>query len=84
MGKIGLHAFKSKCLDKFKICEIRIPRTLDSSFLPIRENKSIPLGIHNGTCAMITYKSQGKNISDLALEEISCYESIAPYMCEAK
>lgn len=83
MGKIGIHAFKSQCLKKFKICEVDKPRELDSSFLPIVENKNISLGIHNGTCAMITYKAKDKVISNLQLVEISCTDSTAPYMCEA-
>jgi hypothetical protein len=83
-GKIGIHAFKSQCLKKFKICETDPPRILDSTFLPIVENKTASLGTYDGTCAMITYQLKDKVFSDIKLVEIPCAESIAAYFCEVK
>jgi hypothetical protein len=41
------------------------------------------LGPYHGTCAMITYQMKNKTATNLELVEISCADSIAPYLCEA-
>jgi hypothetical protein len=84
IGRIGLHAFKSKCLKKFVICETESPRYLDQTFLPmVPPSKNLTLGSYDGTCAMIRFQMKNKKATDLELVEISCADSIASYLCEA-
>jgi hypothetical protein len=83
-GKIGLHAFKSRCLNKFKICDLSFPRDLGEEFLKliVPAPKDVALGPFNGTCLMMTYSWVNDDVTDLVLREVSCVGKNAPYLCE--
>jgi hypothetical protein len=85
-GRIGLHAFKSRCLNKFKICDLAFPRDLGKEFLKllVPAPKDVDLGPYDGTCLMMTYNiTANNNVMDLALREVSCVGKNAAYICEA-
>lgn len=84
MGKIGVNAFKSTCMNKFKLCDLQNPRDLKEEFvqLMVPAPKDLYMGPYNGTCVIIQYKYADKNVTDLAFREVSCAEKKAPYFCE--
>jgi hypothetical protein len=85
-GRIGLHAFKSRCLNKFKFCDLAFPRDLEEEFLKllVPAPKDVDLGPYDGTCLMITYNLTADiKVMDLALREVSCVGKYSAYICEA-
>lgn len=83
-GKLGLHAFKSTCLNKFKLCDLAFPRDLKEDFLRliVPAPKNVNLGRYNGTCLMFTYNYADPNVKDLVLKEVSCVDKQASFICE--
>lgn len=83
-GKIGLHAFKSKCLNKFKLCDLAFPRFLEEEFAKLIQPapKDVKLGPYNGTCLIVLFKYADKNVTSLELREVTCVDKQVPFICE--
>jgi hypothetical protein len=85
LGKLGLHAFKSRCRNRFKLCDLAFPRYLEEEFLKliVPAPKDVDLGPYDGTCLIVTFKYADNNVTDLVLREVTCVGKQVSYICEA-